>query len=352
MTRTITRRKLIHGAGATAATLALAPSIIRAAGAQERTVYVNTWGGSWTAAEEAAYFKPFTAKTGIRVRTVAPVSFAKLKAQVQSGQYEWDVSGLGIVEFSQAMHEGLLEPIDHSIIDRTQYPPQNINQFGVASVVLSTVLVYRKDKFPNGGPQSWADFWDVKKFPGNRCLYDRSFTTLAFALLADGVPADKLYPLDLDRAFKKLNEIKPHIKVWWTQGAQSQQLIQDGEVDMIAMWNARAQELIDRGAPLEIVWNGAENYTSFRFVAKGTPRAKLAWEYLKFASQPQQEAAFCSILPYGPANPKAFDYISPEVAAKMPSRPDRVKVAYQPDAEWLAPRLGQIRERFAQWLAS
>jgi len=348
----LSRRRLLTAAAGTTAIAALGGTLARPAIAQQRVVYVNTWGGSWTAAEDAAYFKPFTQATGIQVRTVAPVSFAKLKAQVQSGQYEWDASGLGIVEYSQAVHENLLEPVDFSVIDRATVPPQNLKPHGISSVTLSTCLVYRKDKFPNGGPQSWADFWDVKKFPGNRCLYDRSFTTLAFALLADGVPADKLYPLDIDRAFKKLDEIKKHIKVWWSQGAQSQQLIQDGEVDMIAMWNARAQELIDRGAPLEIVWTGAENYTSFRFVPKGNPRAKLAWEYLKFISEPKQEAAFCSILPYGPNNPKSFDYLTPEVAAKLPTRPDRVKVAHQPDAEWLGPRLAGIRERFAQWLAT
>ena len=89
-----------------------------------------------------------------------------------------------------------------------------VRDYGITSYSLGTNLVYRKDKFPNGGPQSWADFWDVKKFPGSRCFYDRSFSCLAFALLADGVPADKLYPMDVDRAFRKMSEIKPHIKVW------------------------------------------------------------------------------------------------------------------------------------------
>ena len=38
--------------------------------AQTCTLYVNTWGGSYTAAQDAAYFKPFTAATGIQIRTV------------------------------------------------------------------------------------------------------------------------------------------------------------------------------------------------------------------------------------------------------------------------------------------
>src|ERR1051326_3957161 len=87
------RRTFLRRAGAAAAASLLGPLVVTGRTiAQTRTVYVNTWGGSWTAAEEAAFFKPFTDQTGIRVRTVAPVSFAKLKAQVQSGSYEWDVT--------------------------------------------------------------------------------------------------------------------------------------------------------------------------------------------------------------------------------------------------------------------
>src|SRR5207247_9117368 len=109
----------------------------------------------------------------------------------------------------------------------------------------------------------WVDCVDVQKFPGSRglCIND-SPRTLIFALIADGVPADRLYPLDIDRAFKKLNEIKPHIKVWWREGNQSQQLIRDGELYMMSIWNGRATELKQAGVPVELVWNGAVRSTS------------------------------------------------------------------------------------------
>jgi putative spermidine/putrescine transport system substrate-binding protein len=346
------KRRTLLKAGAAGVVALSAPALLALHGrAEDKVLYVNTWGGSWTAAEDAAFYKPFTAKTGIRIKTVEPVSFAKLKAQVTSHSYEWDVSNVGVVEFAQAVYENLLEPIDYSAVRKEAIPEGNATKFGVASFVLATCLVYRKDKFPKGGPKSWADFWDVKSFPGTRSLYDRSFTNLAFALLADGVPPDKLYPLDIDRAFKKLDEIKPHIKVWWTQGSQSQQLIKDGEVDMIAMWNARAQELIDRGAPLEVVWKGAENYGGYWYVPKGDPRTALVWPFLELVSEPKPQAEFCNRLPYGPPNPKAFDYISKETAAKMPTAPEHLAVSFHPNAEWLAPNLAKIRERWTQWLA-
>src|SRR6516225_2814976 len=184
------RRVLALGAGA----LLAAPAIIRAARAQGRTVYVNSYGGVWESSWRKAFFEPFTAQTGIQIKTVPGVSFAKLKAQVQTRNFEWDVVNLGDVEYAQAVLEGLLERIDRDAAKADQLPPHMVRDYGITSYSLGTNLVYRKDKFPNGGPQSWADFWDVKKFPGSRCLYDRSFSCLAFALLADGVPADKLYP--------------------------------------------------------------------------------------------------------------------------------------------------------------
>ena len=243
------RRTFLKGVAATATAAFGGPLIVTDRTiAQTRTIFVNTWGGSWTAAEEAAFFKPFTEQTGIRVRTVAPVSYAKLKAQVQSGNYEWDITSVTQADLLRAEREGLVEPIDWTIVKKEKLFPDAVYANGLAYCALGTNLAYRKDKFPQGGPKTWADFWDVKKFPGNRSMYNNAVRAAQFALVADGVPPDKVFPLDVDRAFKKLDQIKPHIKVWWTQGNQSQQLLRDGEVDMMVMWNARASELAAAGA--------------------------------------------------------------------------------------------------------
>jgi putative spermidine/putrescine transport system substrate-binding protein len=348
----ISRRRLLKSA-TTAVVAFAAPAVIsKRALADGDVLYVNTWGGSWTATETVAFFEPFTAKTGIRIETVKPVSMAKLKAEVQTHTYDWDVTNAGLVDFHNAVNEGLLEPIDYSVLDRQKIPAGTIVENGIAVLAFGNCLCYRKDKFPNGGPQSWADFWDVKRFPGTRALSTQSFTNLAFALLADGVPRDKLYPMDIDRAFHKLDQIKPHIKIWWSEGSQSQQLLIDGEVDMSMMWNARAQELVDRGEPIEMVWNESEIYFGYWFLAKGTPRARLGWQFIEFCAQAKPQAEFCSHLPYGPANPGAFQYISKETALKLPTQPEHLSVGFQPDAKWLAPLLPAIKERWATWVAS
>ncbi|MCC6777189.1 MAG: ABC transporter substrate-binding protein [Hyphomicrobiales bacterium] len=347
------RRSFLTRAGAAAA---IGPLLVTERTiAQTRTLYVNSWGGSFTAAQEAAYFKPFTAATGIQVRTITPVSYGRIKAQVQSGSYQVDMTSFSSVQWLRASREGLAEPIDWSIVKREQLPPDAIvaDGPGIASYIQGTNLCYRNDKFPNGGPGSWADFWDVKRFPGSRslCIND-AFRTLTFALLADGVPRDQLHPLDVDRAFRKLDQIKPHIKVWWREGTQSQQLIRDGEVDMMSIWNARATELRQQGIPVTLVWNGAVRSTSTWCVLKGAPNRKLAWELIQFAAQARPQAEFNSRLYYGPVNPGAYEFIAPAIRAELPTYPDNLAVSVRGDDHWEADRIAPVEERFTQWVAS
>ncbi len=346
------RRSFLKNAGVAAATVGFGPLIITERTiAQTRTLYVNTYGGSYSAAQDAAFFKPFTAATGIQIRQVTPVSFAKLRAQVQSGNYEWDVTGINQGEWTRANQQGLAEPIDWTVLQKDKLPPDSVHENGITGNIQSTNLVYRSDKFSNGGPKSWADFWDVKKFPGTRSLCSRDATrSLTFALFADGLPHDKLYPIDINRAFKKLDEIKPYIKVWWDGGNQSQQLLRDGEVDMMSMWNGRASELKAQGVPAEIVWDGAYRINSTWGVAKGAPNRKLAWEFIQFAVQPEPEAEFAKRLYYGPSTPKAFDFLSPDIAKQLPTYVPNQALGVQQDADWEGAHLNEIEERFNHWL--
>ena len=348
----VSRRQVLSSAIAGTAVLIAAPAVISAARAQSRVVYINTWGGSWTAAEDAAFFKPFTKETGITVRPVSPVSYAKLKAQVQFRNYEWDITELTDADWLRADQEGLAESIDWSVISRSNLFENATYANGVKFCSLSTNLCYRTDKFRQGGPRSWADFWDVKKFPGRRALYNNPVRVVMFALLADGVSKDQLFPMDLDRAFRKLDQIKPHITVWWTQGSQSQQLLRDGEVDMISIWNARASELKNQGVPVEIVWEDAPVYNTMWGVVKGAPHAREAWEFIQFAVQPERQAEFSRRLYYGPSNPAAYQYLSPEVSRQLPTSPENAKATFSTNLEWEAANSAAIQERFTQWLAS
>ena len=140
--------------------------------------------------------------------------------------------------------------------------------------------------------------------------------------------------------------------MWWREGNQSQQLLRDGELDMMSIWNGRATELKQQGVPVELVWNGAVRSTSTWCVLKGAPNRKLAWELIRFAAQARPQAEFNKRLYYGPIHPGAFEFIPPELARELPTHPDNLAVSIREDDEWEADRISAIEERFMQWVAS
>lgn len=343
----LTRRHLLATAGAG---LLAMPFVQRARAAE--AIYINTWGGPWEEAARAILFDPFTKETGIEIKTIAPVSFAKLAAQVRTGVYEFDVTTLGVAELGRANHANLIDKYDESKIPASSLWPGAVTLNGVNSHAFANIIAYRKDKFPNGGPKNWAEFWDTAKFPGSRCLQNYPARVLAFALMADGVEPSKLFPYDLDRAFRSLDKIKKDIRVWWSQSPQSQQLLRDGEVELIGMWNTSAQQMIDQKVPIELTYNQAVIDVATWVVAKGSPRTKNAWRFIEFAVQPERLAQFAQRNNYGPMNPGSFKVLPPEVIARMPTSPENLPKAVILDAEKLAPQFDIMAKRFEQWLSS
>jgi len=345
------RRKALKQIGAAVAGAVAAPYVITSRAASAEPLYVNTWGGVWEEAAAANLFAPFTKETGIEIKTVSPVSFAKLAAQARTGVYEFDVTTLGGGDIVRANDAGLIEKVDDSVIDRSKLAPDMVFQNGVASHAFSTIIAWRKDRYPNGGPQSWADFWDLKRFPGSRCLQSYAARVLPLALLADGLPKDKLYPIDVNRAFSALERIKPAIRVWWTQGQQSQQLLRDGEVDAIGIWHSRTIELIKQNAAVDFTWNQGEIDRAYWVVSKGSPRAKQAWRFIQSAVSPERLARFCLQANYGPLNPKSLQYVPQSEMRFMPTAPANYKVQFEQDVVKAEPQLAEFTKRFEQWIA-
>ncbi len=213
-------------------------------------------------------------------------------------------------------------------------------------------MAYRTDKYGDDGPKNWADFWNVEKFPGRRSLRRNPIDTLEQALMADGVPASELYPLDVERAFRSLEKIKRHISIWWTSGAQAMQIIQNGDVDMVATWNGRAQTAIDNGAPVRIVWNEGLYAIEGWGIPRGTPRAELAKQFVRFCADARRQAEFTSDLPYGPTNTKSMEFIDPQRATVLPSAPDNIKGMVSPSPQWWAENRQAVTERFNNFLIS
>nr|WP_258178380.1 ABC transporter substrate-binding protein [Burkholderia multivorans] len=218
-------------------------------------IVFTSWGGTTQSSQQKDWAQPFTQASGIKVLMDGPTDYGKLKAMVESGNVSWDVVDVE-GDFAYAAEKaGLIEPIDYSVVKKADLDPRFATPSAVGSFYYSFVLGYNKAKYTGAQPQNWVDLFDTKRFPGKRTLYKWSAPgVLEIALLADGVAPNKLYPLDLDRAFKKLDSIKGDI-VWWSGGAQSQQLLASGEAPIGMFWNGRLHALAQTGVPVGMSWN-------------------------------------------------------------------------------------------------
>lgn len=343
----LTRRAFNIGASS----LALATIAAGKAAAEDVTIVVNGSGGSLAEVIKKLYEDPFTAQTGIKVRSTAPVSLPKLKAMVESGNVEWDLTELNGDDVARASAEGWLEPIDYSVIDPDNKLPAVAKlPDAIVRASYSTVFAYRTDRFEATTPKTWADFWDVKAFPGGRSLENSPKGNLEFALLAAGVPLDKLYPIDVDKAFEKLDEIKEHIPVWWENGAQHVQLIIDGEVNMTSCWNGRITPLKNEGKPVDISWDGGALMLSYLGIPKGAKHVKEATLFLKHRLDPKAAAEFVKAVPYPGFVPGMMELLEPEFVATLPTAPQNAALQFRFDAGWWAENLETVQKRWNDWL--
>jgi putative spermidine/putrescine transport system substrate-binding protein len=360
-TRGLARRDFLKALGrtATGSTLLATLTGIGASPskAAERPITAFVFGGAWKKAMAAAFGDPFTQKTGIPITYQEPYSWAKVRAMHEANAQQIDVLSGGGAEIVLASRQNMITPIDWSIVDRSVLSERQLRRPNViGGYTLSMVVCYNKKKWPGDHhPKSWADFWDVAKFPGRRAVRRTPpVWTVDAALKADGVKDSEFYPINLDRAFRSLDRIKPHVKAWWSDNAQAQQLMEQEEVDLITMMNGRATESINNGAPFEIVWNeGISEGDSNGWLAPiGCPNRIGAMKFLDFVGRPEPQAAFARLLFYAPLNPRAYDLLEPSIARQLPTYPDNERVAHVMDSEWWADNLSQVQRRFERWLQS
>lgn len=314
----------------------------------EQVTFVSQ-GGAYQEAQTKAILDPVAKLLGITVnQDSSPDAWPVIKTQTATGKPIWDVVDTPTKDCIRGGEQGMIEKLDFSQIPNAASMPDTYKTpYSVAYEFYSSVLAFNKKKFGDKGPQNWADFWNVEKFPGTRALRNHPLATLEAALLADGVPADKLYPLDVDRAFKKLEEIKPHVTVWWTSGAQSAQLLADGEVDMEMAWNGRVSAVAKEGAPVGFTYQqGFLQYTSL-CILKGAPNLATAIKFVNAAMTPEIQANFPAYIDYGPGNPAAFatGKISPERAAQMPSSPENAAKQVLVSTEWWSSPAGEAAQK-------
>jgi putative spermidine/putrescine transport system substrate-binding protein len=324
----------------------------RANAAQQ--VVVRTSGGEADEARRAAVWEPFRKETGIEVVPV-PGSSAQILASVKSGHVQIDINDNDTLTLAELARAGALEPIDYKSFkyaDLDDIEPALKRQYDVGQGTYATILGYNTEIIPVGkAPQSWAEFWDLKAFPGPRSLADMTdYCNLEFALLADGVPMDKLYPLDLNRAFASLSRIRPAVPKFWASGAMSVEMLTDKEVNMGSIWSTRFLFAKAKGAPIAAQWNQNRVAVQAFGVIKNAPNLGNAMKFIDFALQPGVQAKMLKALPFVPSHGKLYASLPADLIDPATGTPWTVSRGFIANVDWWAENDRAASEAWSKWV--
>jgi putative spermidine/putrescine transport system substrate-binding protein len=315
--------------------------------AGESLVWVDG-GGAYHDAVQKGVLTPWQDKSGDKVTSVAGTDNAKLRAMVEVNRVVWDVYN-GDNTWGTDLDGKWLTPLDYSIIPKDQILPGFATPYRVANMIYSIQLAYNTDKVKTP-PSGWADFFDLTKYPGKRAVMDYSAGGIfEIALLADGVAPDKLYPLDIDRAIKKLNTIKSSL-VYWQSGAQSEDLVGSGEVAMVMTYNARAYDAKNvQKKPVDYVFGGQILAAAYLTVPKGSQHVAEAMKLIAFAVDKDVNASLSASLPLAPSNKDAKP--DAKMMAELPSSHfDEPHAVF--DDKWIAENSQMLESRYQAWKSS
>jgi putative spermidine/putrescine transport system substrate-binding protein len=315
-------------------------------------VVMANWGGDSQKAFGQTFVPNYEKKTGGKiVMDGSGPSNAKLRAMVESKHITWDFCDCGAAAIGELGPLGMLESLDFSIIDKAKSNPNFIFEHGICNYLFSFVTAYDTKKV--SGVPTLQDFFDVQKIPGKRLMRKDVQPMIDMALMADGVPPDQLYPLDRERAFKKIASIKDHL-LFWETGAQSIDMLRSGEVVMAWMWHTRANVVKqDTQGKIDFTFNGGVLVSGAWVVPKGNPAGKQAMHAIASTQDPEPQIALLKLLGNGPANPQADTLVPPELQAINPASAKNSAVQAKMSFDWWMKNypatLKAYRDMVASW---
>ncbi|TNM63058.1 extracellular solute-binding protein [Aliirhizobium smilacinae] len=351
-----TRRSLLKASAIAFPTAAILTHTRAASAADQKIVVRTTSGGTYGEAMEKAIFAPFTEATGIRVEKT-PADMAPLIASAKAGRPLVD-----LVDTSEGLLQTLAAADALATVEYDRFKLFKIDDIGkdaaqekiVRRMVYARVLGYRKSVFPNGGPTSWAEFWDIKKFPAVRalCGLQLNMPDLEFALLADGVGKSDLYPVDIKRALASYGKIRADVHTFYGTDAISASLLSTGEVDLEPIANGRIQPMIDEGGDYAFDWNEHMKVPSGYSILKGAANLENAHKFIDYALSSEAQARFATLIPYGPVNKNAFASISDDVAMKLPTNPKWSDKGFVQNTAWWGENTAAVTNAWNEWAAN
>lgn len=330
---------LLKAIGLVAAMAAVGP-----AHAEVKEIRMLEAGGPSGESVEVGYIAPFTKKTGISVVRESPAGLGKLRAMVESGKINAPIVELSDGEFEQAKALNLLEPLDWKSIDPAPIFEEAQDRYGIGWQYYATIMAWRPDA---KAPEKWADLWDVDNFPGKRTFPNYPNYIVPMALIADGVPLDKLYPLDLDRAFAKLDKIKEHVAVWWDAGAQPPQLLLDNEVQYAVSWSGRVTD----AEGVKYTYDQGQLGLTYFGIPKGTPDdvKQAVYRLMHEVTIAENQGAAAKIISYtGPS--KNLDALLPQDKLdKFPTVKQNRDVGFLNNAKWWHEHAEEVELRWQEF---
>lgn len=289
---------------------------------------------------EEGFIKPFTEKTGIKVLRENPTELGKLQAMVESGQSTYNLVELSSGNVHQALSKGLIQEIDWDLVDPDPLNEEAMLPYAVGYQYYSTIMAWNEE---GEELESWADFWDVERFPGKRSLPDFPVFSLPIALLADGVPKEELYPLDIDRAFESLEKIKDHVSVWWTSGSQPPQLLMDGEVAYAATWSGR---VVGNNDNIGYTFNEGLLDLSYFVIPKGAKNLKETHALIHEMTLAENQARAAEVLPYSGPNKELTSLLPQDRLDDFPSSEANYDKQSLNDPQWWFENSKEVEERW------
>ncbi len=323
---------------------------------------VVSWDGAYVKSQILGFIRPYEDETGTRVNVIQYTGgIEEIRRQVRAWNVKWDVVDLELFDAIRACEEGLLEPIDPDVLpaapDGTPATEDFINvslmPCGVGNVVGSTVISYSRDHLKKG-PENLEDFFDLKQFPGRRGLRRSPQGNLEWALVADGVPRGKVYDVlssdeGVDRALQVLNRIKPYIE-WWDEGEEAIRMLETGQVVMSSVYSGRVDDAVQRGEPLEIVWDHQVWFYDVWGIPRNGRNTERALDFVKHATSTESLAAQARYIPYGPVRQSSLALLEPELRQRLPTSEQNLRTAIELDAAWWSENLDRVAPRFERWV--
>ncbi|MGG5888340.1 extracellular solute-binding protein [Falsiroseomonas sp. HC035] len=345
------RRQWLAACGA----LALAGRGARAQNPRDLTVV--SWGGAYQDAQRDVFFRPWmTAQNERILEETWDGGIDELRRRIQPGPNTWDLVQVESEELLIGCDEGLFEPMDWDAIGgREAYRPEAVSHCGVGAIQYSFILAWDRPRVANP-PRGWVDLFDTTRIPGRRALRRGPKTTLEIALLADGVPRNRVYAelateRGLAQAFRKLETIRADL-AWWERGSEPTQWLAAGEVALTAAYNGRiALANAQDGRDFGIAWQ--QNLTTLDswVIMRGSPNRARALEFLRFAGQPQVQAGLPPRIPYGMTAQGVEALLPSPLLARLPTAPSHLEDSLRIDDRFWVDNLDRLNRRFEAFLA-